>query len=96
MRPIRHRNDLIDMAIRNAPTKAVARLGQQGATVLGGFNPVESLPGWIVRIGGRLVGIEIDDARKKYRIVYLTDVPWKNWLGKKGGTNPLVDGDQHE
>lgn len=95
MKLIRTREDLLEMAARCAPTTAIGvRIRTNGATVLGGFNPVERFPGWIVRSGFRLIGIELDECNRRYRICYPATVPWANWRGQSDGKWPLVDGDR--
>lgn len=68
------------------------------ATVLGGFNPVEDFPGWIVSITsmrGRewIMAVECDEKNYKYVVKHLSVVPWANWKGRSTGLNPLIDGD---
>jgi hypothetical protein len=39
-----------------------------------------------------LIGIEINEAAYKYRVVYLDAVPWESWDGRMSGKR-LIDGD---
>lgn len=99
MKPINTKHDLIELAARNAPTKACAVvIGKDGATVLGGFTAAEGYPGWIVRVTsltGRewLIGVWVDEPARKYRVTYPDQVPWAAWLGTGNGRRPLIDGD---
>ncbi len=54
--------------------------------LLGGFDPmIGSRPGWIVRITSEtgkqwLIGVTPEPA-KKFRVWYLNEVHWENWVG---------------
>jgi len=51
MRPLRSRQNLMDVCMRIAPTNACKRAINEGrATVLGGFTPVEGLPYYLTRV----------------------------------------------
>lgn len=83
MKPLRSAQDVLEIAARCAPTTAVARrIRESGATVLGRFNPVQNLPGWIVKTqDNRLIGIELDEVNRRYRVCYPKEVPWSNFEG---------------
>ena len=50
--------------------------------MLGRFNPVRHLPGWIVMTHDRrLIGIEMDEVARKYRVCYPMRVPLENYQG---------------
>lgn len=95
MKPIHTRDQLLALVARNAPTTACGRaIREQGATVLGGFNPVESLPGWVVQVNRWTIAILCDEQAQVYKVRYLDAIPWQNWLGRIGGRDPLRDGDK--
>lgn len=87
MKPIRTREDLLALAIANAPTKACARvIRERGATILGGFNPVQDHPGWILQVHSPygkswIIGIEVIEHARKHRVLVLDAVPWPNRTG---------------
>lgn len=95
MKPLRTRNDLIELAQRHAPTKACERtMRMYGATVLGGFTFAGGNQGWIVTVSDKWnIAIICHETARKYSIDYLDDVPWTGWLGRINGKRPLVDGD---
>ena len=98
-RPLRTRDELLELVAQHAPTKACATaMREDRAIVLGGFNPVEDFPGWVVRITSRrdrewIVAVECDEVAYKFKVLHLTTVPWANWAGRSTGLNPLIDGD---
>lgn len=55
------------------------------------------LPTYIVRVVSQfgrewLIGIEVDEANRRYRAKYIDVVPWEHWDGEIGGKR-LIDGD---
>jgi hypothetical protein len=97
----RSKNDIIQWLERYCPRKAIVRsLLQNGAELLGGFNPVPptTRPGWIVRVTSRhgrkwIVAIIPCEGTPDYEIRILKKVPWGNWIGNYYSEN-LMSGDR--
>lgn len=86
MNPIYTREELLDLAIRCAPTSAIARrIRVNGATIFGGVTSPEGFPGWIVDAGhDRFIGIWWNDAHQKYQVSYPTQIPPGSFILKGG------------
>lgn len=101
MRPLRNREDLISLVAQHAPSAACAKaINENRATVLGGFNPVEGLPSYVVHVRsfhGRewIIAVLVDEGEQRYRVRYLDQVPWELWIGNVEYKRPLIDGDDH-
>lgn len=99
MKPLRTRNDLTALVAQHAPSNACAKaISENRATVLGGFAPIEGLPGYIVHVCSFykrkwIIAVLVDEAADRFRIRYLDEVPWSLWIGEIGGKRPLIDGD---
>lgn len=101
MKPLRSREDLLALVAHNAPSDACARAIQEDrATVLGGFNPVEGFPSYVVCVRSKhgrewIIAILVNEPDHKYHVRYLDSVPWEVYIGVKGGGRPLIDGDKN-
>lgn len=83
MKSLHSREEILQKAIRNAPTKAVGRIiQQQGATVSVGRNPFTGLPGWTVTVKAQsktyYIRIDVDEEARKHRISYPTGWPTRD------------------
>ena len=98
-KPIRTRQDLIDLIALCAPSRSCERSIAAGRVeVLGGFTSAGGLPCWIVRIQSRrgrtwIIALNCDEKDRRYQAEYLDSVPWLRWIGTSKGTRPLIDGD---
>lgn len=87
----RSKNDILSWLETHCPRKAIVRsLSQNGAELLGGFDPIPSSgrPGWIVRIRSAygkvwLVAIIPNSRQADYEIRILQRVPWEHYVGCK-------------
>lgn len=100
MKPIRRRQDVIDIAAAHAPTNACVAVMASlvGTTLLGSFTDVDGYPGWIVQVVSPMkrvwnIAILIDELDRKQIVMYINDVPWETWAGDSAGKNQLRDGD---
>lgn len=101
MKPLRRRQDIIDLAFLNAPTNACAAAMQSTlckTILLGSFTAVEGLPGWVVEVTSLFnrswrIAVLSDEINRRYTIRYLDTIPWATWDGDWAGRNPLRDGD---
>lgn len=98
LRPLRTRNELMELAIRFATSKACeTAIKEDRCLNLGGFNFKPDLYGWIVRVIGKYgsvwnIAIIADAVGDRYRGRFLERVPWRKWAGSIGGKS-LRDGD---
>lgn len=96
MKIIRTRDDLFEIAARNAPTTACAKLiAKKGATILGGFTAAGG-HSWIIQIKsptGRVWLVQIigNEVERRYQVRYPDEVPWIDWVGQHG--EPWMIGD---
>jgi len=75
MKIFRTRQDVIDFATGNAPTRACQRqMETQGElSVFGGVTSPEGFPGWLVRVNRKWqIGIWLDAASQKISVTYPT------------------------
>jgi hypothetical protein len=106
MKPIQTRDDLIELAIKFAPSTACANImRKEGAVNLGGFKSADDKGGtYIVQVISRLTGkvwhicICATGLPAEYTAFYVTKVPWEMWQGRDygmpGDIKPrLIDGD---
>ena len=85
----RNKNDILVWLETHCPRKAIVRsLSQNGAELLGGFDPIppSGRPGWIVRIRSAygkvwLVAVIPNSRKTDYEIHILHKVPWKHYIG---------------
>ena len=69
---IRDRRSLFEFACKHAPSRACERAIREGrATVLGGVNPPEGFPGWLIRAwsdSGRdwFIFVQCDEENRRY------------------------------
>ena len=91
----RTRDEVLDLAARHAPTKAISRvITEEGASVLGGFTAIKGFPGWIVEARGRYIGFGVDEQNRRLVVEYLAAVPWEDYMGTVNKVKRLlVDGD---
>lgn len=100
MRILRTRDDLIALIVDHAPTTACeTAIRENRVTVLGGFNPVEGFPGWIMVILSRfnkewIVAVLADEPNQKYLVKWIDKVPYENWIGVSCGRPSLINGDR--
>jgi len=89
-RVIRHRDDLVDLAIAAAPTTAAANAIRRGNfQALGGFAPPGGLPYFVVEFWtdrGRRWTMAITPldmtGRNRCRLVAPIALPWEHWAGR--------------
>ena len=76
MKPLRTREELLDMAAHCAPTAAVGRrIREDGATVFRGVTSPEGFVGYVVKSRDRLIGIWCDTTRRKWICSYPQTLP---------------------
>lgn len=78
MKPIHSREQILEIAIAFAPTRAVGRvLTSLGATVFGGVNAATGFPGWLVSVvmKHRTWYLQIDVIEHSYRFSCPRDRP---------------------
>lgn len=101
MRPIRRRQDVLDIAALNAPSRACAAAMESSlcqTLLLGSFTAVEGFPGWIVKVTSLykktwLIAVLVNEVDRTTPIRYIEEVPWATWAGDSAGKNQLRDGD---
>lgn len=89
MKPLQTRDDLIELAIKFAPTTACANIvRKEGAVNLGGFKSAGDKGGtYIVQVTSRLTGkvwyicICATGLPAEHMAFYVTKVPWEMWQG---------------
>lgn len=79
MTPLRTRTQFLDMAAANAPTAACAEvIRKQGASVFRARNGTGDI-GWIAAAKGQLrhwlIALWCDEAHRRWRCEYLTELP---------------------
>lgn len=100
MKPLQTRDDLIELAIKFAPTTACANIvRKEGAVNLGGFKSAGDKGGtYIVQVTSRLTGkvwyicICATGLPAEHTAFYATKVPWEMWQGL-ASEKRLIDGD---
>lgn len=97
--PLHSRNDLLDLLLPHAPTKACKTAMQEDrAAVLGSFTGPEGLPMFAVRVESQhgqvwLMGLTMNPQAYKYQTVYLVELEWREWHGDQNGLPSLHNGD---
>lgn len=106
----RNKNDILAWLEKHCPRKAIVRsLSQDGAELLGGFDPIppSGRPGWIVRVRSAygkiwLVAVIPNIKQTDCEIRILQKVPWANYVGCSdsgciyGGDKPWLYGSLKE
>lgn len=97
-KPLHSRSDLISLIRDHAPTRACLRAIDEDRTeCLGGFNPAEDFPYFLVRITSRFgkewfIGIAVDEEAHSFHRFRAESVDWECWDGRASGRS-LKDGD---
>ena len=83
------RTGLIDLVARKTNIPAVKRACLTGKVeVLGGFDPLDDEPGWVVRITAKhgtkyLIAVVPRPPTQEYSVYTLDEVPWHTWVGTR-------------
>lgn len=77
----RSQTDMIEWLIENCPRQSIVRALEAGkAEFLGGFTkiPPSNLPGWIFKLPTKNLCILCNDAKYKYELRIVKNIPWEN------------------